>query len=108
QKPMMGRGRVFIVDEADTMNAAAQNSLLKTLEEPFGRTLIILLTDQPGCLLPTIRSRAQTVAFHALDSTIVTKQLALRGIDTSTARRAAELAEGSLGITLKWIEDGVV
>jgi DNA polymerase-3 subunit delta' len=108
QKRMMGRGRVFVVEEAETMNAAAQNSLLKTLEEPFGRTLIVLLTDQPGCLLPTIRSRAQTVVFNALDAGLVIKELARRGIDAVTAKRAAELSEGSLGMAIKWIEDGVV
>jgi DNA polymerase-3 subunit delta' len=108
RKPLMGRGRVFIVEEAETMNAAAQNSLLKTLEEPYGRTLIVLLTDQPDALLATIRSRAQTVRFHSLDEGVVTKELARRGIDPATARQAAELAEGSLGMAIKWIEDGVV
>src|SRR5215218_8698014 len=49
--------------EAELMNATSQNRLLKTLEEPYGRALIILLTDQPGALLPTIRSRCQTVRF---------------------------------------------
>lgn len=47
RKAVMGRGKVFIVEEADLMNANAQNAILKTLEEPAGRTLIVLLTDQP-------------------------------------------------------------
>ena len=49
RKAVMGRGKVFLVEQAELMNPAAQNALLKTLEEPAGRTLIILLTDQPGC-----------------------------------------------------------
>src|SRR5579862_5608149 len=53
-KASMGRGKVFVVEQADYMNAAAQNSMLKTLEEPVGRTLIILLCEQPGSMLPTI------------------------------------------------------
>jgi DNA polymerase-3 subunit delta' len=106
-KPMMGRGRVFVVEEAETMNAAAQNSLLKTLEEPYGRTLILLLTDQSNALLPTIRSRAQTVRFVSLEPPAVAKELMRRGIDAGTARQAAELSEGSLGLGIKWIEDGV-
>src|SRR5690606_24705195 len=61
-----GRGKVFVVEEAETMNAAAQNALLKTLEEPQGRTIIILLTDQPESLLPTIRSRCQAIPFNEL------------------------------------------
>jgi len=107
-KPALGRGRVFVIEEAELMNAAAQNSLLKTLEEPFGRTLIILLTDQPESLLQTIRSRTQTVRFGALEPGLVARELAGRGIDAETARAAGELSEGSLGVALRWIEDGVV
>jgi len=90
------------------MNAQAQNALLKTLEEPAGRTLIVLLTDQPGALLPTIRSRSQIVRFAALPGDSVRMQLQKRGIDAKTAAVAAQLASGSLGTALKWIEDGVV
>jgi DNA polymerase-3 subunit delta' len=107
-KPALGHGKVFVIEEAELMNAAAQNSLLKTLEEPFGRTLIILLSDQPESLLPTIRSRTQTVRFHALDAALVSRELHQRGIDPAIAGEAAELAEGSLGTALKWIEDGVI
>jgi DNA polymerase-3 subunit delta' len=107
-KAAMGRGKVFVVEEADLMNAAAQNALLKTLEEPPGPTLVILLTDSPNSLLPTIRSRAQIVRFHALDEKIVQRELEKRGIGKGPAAEAAGLAEGSLGVALRWIEDGVV
>src|SRR5690349_17909538 len=69
--PALNHGRVFIVEEAELMNATAQNTLLKTLEEPFGKTLIILLSDQPESLLPTIRSRTQLVRFHASEAGVV-------------------------------------
>ena len=59
-KPVMGQGKVFVIEQAELMNGPAQNALLKTLEEPAGRTLIVLLTAAPGWLLPTIRSRCQT------------------------------------------------
>jgi hypothetical protein len=58
--------KVFIVDEAELLDIAPQNALLKTLEEPPARTLIILITDNLHVLLPTIRSRAQQVAFTPL------------------------------------------
>lgn len=58
--------RVAIIDPADRMNMNAQNALLKILEEPPKRTLIILVAHQMGTLLPTIRSRVQLVSFHAL------------------------------------------
>jgi DNA polymerase-3 subunit delta' len=108
RKPAMGRGKVFIVEQADVMNAAAQNALLKTLEEPAGRALIILLTDQPSCLLPTVRSRARLLRFAALDSATVLRELGKRKIPPEIAAQAAKLASGSLGLALKWIEDGVV
>jgi DNA polymerase-3 subunit delta' len=107
-KAVMNRGKVFIVEEADLMNSAAQNSLLKTLEEPAGRSLIILLTDQPHALLPTIRSRCQIVRFAPLDPKLVRGELEKRKIDKALAAEAAKLAEGSLGVALKWTEDGVV
>jgi DNA polymerase III subunit delta' len=56
-----GGHKVVVIEPAHRMNKAAANSLLKTLEEPTRDTLIILLTDQPARLLPTIRSRCQRV-----------------------------------------------
>jgi DNA polymerase-3 subunit delta' len=58
----LGGWRIAILDPADTLNLNAANSLLKTLEEPGANTLLMLLTDQPLSLLPTIRSRCQHVA----------------------------------------------
>jgi DNA polymerase-3 subunit delta' len=107
-KSVMNRGKVFVVEEADLMNAQAQNALLKTLEEPAGRTLIVLLTDQPHALLPTIRSRTQMIRFAPLDPKLVQKELEKRKIDKTAAAAAAALAEGSLGVALKWVQDGVV
>jgi DNA polymerase III delta' subunit len=108
RKPVMGRGKVFVIEQAEMMNPQAQNALLKTLEEPAGRTAIILLTDQPGVLLPTIRSRCQIVRFAALDHELVHKELRKRKIEAALASAAADLSRGSLGIALKWIEDGVI
>jgi len=108
RKPVMGTGKVFVIEQADYMQTAAQNAMLKVLEEPPGRTLIILLTDQPGGLIPTIRSRAQVIRFIPLPTDLVRTQLLKRGIDKDTAASAASLSEGSLGVALKWIEDGVI
>ncbi len=108
RKSVMGRGKVFLIEEADRMNPPAQNALLKTLEEPAGRTAIILLTDQPDALLSTIRSRSQTIRFASLEENTVAGELRKRGIEQDTAARAARLTRGSLGVALKWIEDDVV
>jgi DNA polymerase-3 subunit delta' len=107
-KSSMNVGKVFVIDEAELMNHQAQNALLRTLEEPSGRTLIILLTDQPHALLPTIRSRCQLVRFAPLDLHIVQRELEKRKIEKGIAGAAAALTEGSLGLALKWVQDGVV
>jgi DNA polymerase-3 subunit delta' len=106
RKAALGRGKVFLVEQAELMNPAAQNALLKTLEEPAGRTLIILLTDQLAALLPTVRSRCRTIRFAELDETLVRKELERRGVKEPAA--VAALAHGSLGTALRWSEDGVI
>jgi DNA polymerase-3 subunit delta' len=107
-KPSLGRGKVFVIEEADLMNREAANALLKTLEEPQGRALIILVTDQPLSLLSTIRSRCQIIAFAPLASELVQAQLQLAGLDAQAAADAAALAEGSLGNALQWTRSGVI
>jgi DNA polymerase-3 subunit delta' len=61
-----GSWRVVIVDSADELNVNAANALLKSLEEPPERTLFLIVTSEPGRLLPTIRSRCRTLACRAL------------------------------------------
>jgi DNA polymerase-3 subunit delta' len=107
-KSVVGVGKVFVIEEADLMNTTAQNALLKTLEEPAGRTLIILLTDQPDALLPTIRSRCQLIRFVSLHESVVKEQLQKRGITKDAAASAAKVSDGSLGLALRWMEDGVI
>jgi DNA polymerase III subunit delta' len=108
RKTVLGRGKVFIVEQAELMTPAAQNALLKTLEEPAGRTLIVLLTMHGNELLPTIRSRCQTFPFAALKTELVARELKRRGIEAATAQTAAELADGSLGVALRWVEDDIL
>src|SRR5712691_10837903 len=62
-RPFEGVARVFVVEDADTMNEQAANALLKTLEEPPPTSHLILTTSNPTALLPTIRSRCQTIRF---------------------------------------------
>lgn len=89
RKSSMGQGKVFIIEQAELMNPQAQNGLLKTLEEPAGRTMLILLTDQIGQILPTIRSRCQTIRFGLLAESTVIRELKARNIaDCRTEGRA--------------------
>lgn len=66
--PGSGKYRVVIIDEADQLTHAAENALLKILEEPNSTSVIILVTHLPGQLLPTVRSRLFTVTFTPLTS----------------------------------------
>ncbi|HEY4097222.1 MAG TPA: hypothetical protein VGM33_16995, partial [Baekduia sp.] len=63
--PFEARRRVFVVEGADTMNDQAANKMLKTLEEPPPFAHLVLITDKPGNMLPTIASRCQIVRFEA-------------------------------------------
>ncbi|QND52896.1 DNA polymerase III subunit delta' [Phyllobacterium sp. 628] len=75
-----GAWRIVIVDPADDMNRNAANALLKTLEEPPQRTLFILISHSSGRLLPTIRSRCQSIRFEALDRGDLLSALATIGL----------------------------
>lgn len=66
QKPSEGGWRVCLIDKADQLNRNAENGVLKTLEEPPEKALIILLSDTPGRLLPTIRSRCMPLRLNAV------------------------------------------
>ncbi len=93
-----GGWRVAIVDAADDMNTAAANALLKILEEPPEKVAIILVANQPGRLLPTIRSRCRTLALGPLESEDLSKALSHAGIDEIGDPVALhQITEGSVG-----------
>lgn len=62
-KPLQASAKVFIIDPADSMNEVSQNAILKTLEEPPGKTFFVLIAAGAEGLLPTVRSRVQTLHF---------------------------------------------
>jgi len=97
-KPFEGTKKVLIVDNAESMNAASSNAFLKTLEEPPGDALIILITAMPQGLLPTIRSRCQEIPFHPLPRNTLARALVqMRGLSEEDAWFLAALAQGSMG-----------
>ena len=71
--------KVVIIDPADAMNVNAQNSLLKTLEEPADKTLLMLLSSRPNALAPTVLSRCQVLNFHCPDRDTALQWLASHG-----------------------------
>lgn len=103
-----GGWRVAIVDTADEMNDNAANALLKNLEEPPPRSLLLPLSNAPGKLLPTIRSRCQRLDLRPLDEATLAKELQKRLPDADKKDRdaLARLAGGSLGLALHLTEEG--
>lgn len=95
--PREGRRRVFLIEPADRMHAESQNALLKTLEEPLGQAVIVLVASRPHVLLPTVRSRCFQIGFGAMSPGELARGLAARGMDAQEARARAALAEGRPG-----------
>jgi len=94
------RRKMAIVDDADRLSIAAQNALLKTLEEPPGQALIVLCTAAPGALLPTVRSRCQRVLCRPLTDAEVVDVLTAAGVDASEAATLSAVCDGSPGRAL--------
>jgi DNA polymerase-3 subunit delta' len=101
-------GQVAVVAEADRLTTEAMNCLLKTLEEPPAGTHLVLVTDRPHMLLPTIRSRCQRLDFFPLSDAETTDVLARRGHAGPDAARIARLSGGSPGRALVMLETAVL
>lgn len=99
--PQEGSRRVFVIDPADRMNAEAQNALLKTLEEPPGGALMILVSAKPHLLRPTVRSRCLSVRFAPVPVARLRAELEARGVPAGEATARAALAEGCPGRALR-------
>jgi len=94
-RPHEAAARVIIVDDADAMNPSAANCLLKTLEEPLARNHLVLCSSAPERLLPTIRSRTQSVRFRPLPVAQLLELARKQGMPEERAEVAAALADGS-------------
>jgi DNA polymerase-3 subunit delta' len=92
--PFEARHRIFVLERADTMNDEAANALLKTLEEPPAYVVLLLLTDRPSQVLPTIASRCQPVRFDPPAPAELAARLQARGAAPAQAEAAARLSLG--------------
>jgi len=97
-KAFEAKWKVFVIVEADRMNVEAQNAVLKTLEEPPGRSVLILISSNPAGLLPTIVSRCQEICFLPIPSDELESAIEETwGPGPEEARLVASLACGSMG-----------
>jgi DNA polymerase III subunit delta' len=101
-RPLVGRRKIVILDNADLLRHEAANALLKTIEEPPADSLIILISARPAALLATIRSRCQQIRFAPLGLAEVEDALCRRrGLATCDAKFLAMLSGGRLGFALE-------
>lgn len=100
-RPYEAPRKACLIEPADKMNANSANSLLKTLEEPPGNALIILLTENANILLPTIRSRCQLLHFSPLSPENICLLLKRHNIASDKAEILAVMSEGSIERALK-------
>src|ERR1700682_4390006 len=100
-RPFEGKARVYIIDDAEKLNDASANALLKILEEPPRPSHIVLITARPATLLPTIRSRCQMIRFSPLTVAEIEEHLVRdKSIKPGEARLRARLAGGSIARAL--------
>jgi DNA polymerase-3 subunit delta' len=95
RRPYEGATKVWILDPADRMQEPAANAFLKTLEEPPGSALFVLVTTTPSALLPTIRSRCQEVRFELLGTEALETILGRHGLPAEKLPELARRAGGS-------------
>ncbi|PIR74474.1 MAG: hypothetical protein COU35_02215 [Candidatus Magasanikbacteria bacterium CG10_big_fil_rev_8_21_14_0_10_47_10] len=104
--PMYKGGyKIAIIDNAHLLSAAASNALLKTLEEPRGKTCIFLVTHDQSALLATIRSRVTDIFFSPVPAIQIQKMLVDRGFDPEQSTEMARVSLGKPGRALEWAGD---
>jgi DNA polymerase-3 subunit delta' len=96
RSPFEGRRKIFIIEEADRMNTAAQNALLKTLEEPHEDTVFVLISERDEDILETIVSRCRVVHFEPVAEARIVELLERAGAGRDQARLAARVSDGDL------------
>ncbi len=108
QTPLSGRYRVIIIEDADRMTVAAQNALLKTLEEPAAQTVLLLTVVRYGTLLPTVRSRMHHFALTRLDDAQMVAVAAERFSTESDRAAACRIAQGRYGVLVAVANDSML
>ena len=102
-KPYSAFLKVAMIDQAHLMNSEAQNCFLKTLEEPKGNTILILITEAPETLFPTIRSRCEIIKFYPVKISEIENYLESQGISKEKSKAIARLSLGRPGLAIDFL-----
>lgn len=100
-KPIVSEKKVFIIDDSDRMTEAAQNSLLKTLEEPPEYIIIILVASNENKLLNTIKSRCLKIGFNNINKTELMQYISNEKIMENPSDNLLAMSNGSIGKLIK-------
>jgi len=104
-RPLEGKWKVYIIDDAASATEEAANCLLKTLEEPPPKVILILITENIYRLLPTVRSRCQLILFKQIPRQLTKKVLTEQyGVPAEEAESLSWRSSGSLGRALDYLE----
>ena len=102
-KPSISQLKAAIIDQAHLMNEEAQNCFLKTLEEPKGNTVLILITEAPEFLFPTILSRCQIIKFYPVRKEEIENYLREQGISEEEVLRISQISQGRPGLAIDFL-----
>ncbi|MBW3559670.1 MAG: DNA polymerase III subunit delta' [Proteobacteria bacterium] len=109
KSPSIAAWRVAVIDSADDLNASAANAVLKTLEEPPERGVVLMVSHAPGALLPTLRSRCRRLNFSPWPEQRVAEFVQFAaGLDGVDADRLAALSCGAPGRALRLQAQGAL
>ncbi|MBN2710897.1 MAG: hypothetical protein JXR97_00480 [Planctomycetes bacterium] len=108
-RPVVGERRICLIPDAERMEISAANTFLKTLEEPPGKSMILLTTSARDRMLPTIVSRCRRVRVCPLPENVIADELVRRGLaDETHARDLALISEGSLGTAIQFASGEII
>lgn len=104
QVPVSGDKKVYIIDDAECLNVASQNALLKTLEEPPKYVVIILISSNTSAFLTTVISRVKTISFNGVENEVL-KNYIEKKYDMLLTDNITKYIEGSIGQAIDIIEN---
>lgn len=105
--PISGDRKVYIIDDAETLNVASQNSLLKTLEEPPKYAVIILISSNINSFLPTIISRVNEIAFEGVSREELRTYIE-NSYDKNLSNNMLDFIDGSIGNAINILENNLL
>ena len=105
EKPILSEKKVYIINDADKMTKEAQNSLLKTLEEPPEYACFVLIVTNQDLILNTIKSRCTKIIFNNLTTNELKEILSQRGFEINLPDKMINLFSGSIGKAIKTLEN---